>query len=62
MVYYWNGKETSKMSARALLNEAAENRGHAISEVTRLWQVADESEEAREALFDISGYMLEIVI
>jgi hypothetical protein len=60
MIYYWNSEEISGSLAFVRTMAAALRQGHEASEIQALWKAKRTSEEAREALAELSDYALEL--
>lgn len=60
--YYLSGQAISGKDAARFLTSAAQNAGHDMADIQAYWLARGESEEARDFLFDLSGYSLEIIV
>lgn len=61
IAYYLNGQEIGASAAARAIIVAGLQQGRDIEEIRAIWNSAEHSEEARDSLFEISGYSLEIV-
>lgn len=59
--FYINGAEVSKQRAKQCLDATAMRQGYEPENYDSAWHRVSGSEEAREFINEISGYVLEIV-
>jgi len=58
--YMWDGKEITAIQAKTKYMNAGIRAGHDPDELNAIWNVALDSEEARDTIFEVSEYHLEI--
>ena len=60
MEYYFDGARITERDAARIVESAALEQGWDLEEAAALWR-GRTNEEARDTLYDLSGYSLEIV-
>ena len=62
MRYYINGQETTPAAVKAFCYESAQDAGMEVESWLWAWQQRNRSEEAREFINEISGYVVEMYL
>lgn len=58
--YYWNGHRISEDLAKSRTLTQSASDGHCMDETEAIWNKRLDNEEARDTLFVLSGYALEL--